>query len=179
MTSQLQCRVTMARMNTYRVLDISASTLSSRGSIRHKAQFDQCKIHLRVRVMCYNRTTILCTRFKLARSNVGIKWQIKSRASSSCLDQCFTGDYLSCSERAGKTTYTWWAKSIWWPSVLTHWHIWVGSYHEISRHDYIRDDLLSLSTQWYTEIFQACQIHIATFLWYRLPIFWESRSLIP
>ena len=47
--------------------------VSSRGSIRHKAQFDQCKIHLRVRVMCYNRTTILCTRFKLARSNVGIK----------------------------------------------------------------------------------------------------------
>jgi len=27
MTSQLQCRVTMAQMNTYRVLDISASTL--------------------------------------------------------------------------------------------------------------------------------------------------------
>ena len=27
MTGQLQCQVTMARMNTYSVLDISASTL--------------------------------------------------------------------------------------------------------------------------------------------------------
>ena len=38
---------------------------------------------------------------------------------------------------------------------------------------------LSLPTQWYAEIFQARQMHIATFLWYRLPIFWYSRSLIP
>ena len=100
-----------------------------------KAEFDQCKIHLWVQlqaskahyhyfsVVCYNQMTIFCIWFKLVRSNVWIKWQIKSRASSSCLDQCFTGemgDYSSCSKKAGKTAYTWWAKLIQWLSVLIH-----------------------------------------------------------
>ena len=46
-----------------------------------------------------------------------------------------------------------------------------------SRHNWccIMDELLSLSTQKYAEVFQAHQAYIASFLWYMLSVFWWHR----
>jgi len=72
-------------------------------------------------VMCYNRTTIFCTWFELARSNVWIKWQIKSRASSIYLAQKEQGRPLILDEQSQYDDHQ-------------CWHIWDGSYRKISRH---------------------------------------------
>ena len=51
MTSKIQCWVTMAQMNTYKVLGIGTRSLFTArynfvGSMRHEAEFDWCEMYL-------------------------------------------------------------------------------------------------------------------------------------
>jgi len=63
MTSKIQCRVTTAQMDTYKVLGISTRSLFTArynlgGSIGHEAEFDRCEMYLRVQLQASRDTRV-------------------------------------------------------------------------------------------------------------------------